>query len=231
MANTEGYGETDENKKAAIESADNICGLLNKGSSVTDLTDDNKETADDLPTYILGAAKFYCPTHLTAAQANYDSAKEAQAEAKVKAAAKEKAAEERAAKEKAAKKEAAKKKAQEKIDDADPVSSRTLAKIVKNPDKYKGKVLVVYGQVTQFDSATGTDTFLADVANRNTMSYGYFDGENAMFTGKESKLDDLVEDDVFHATVTVTGSFSYDTQIGGNTTVPLFLVNQIKVIS
>jgi hypothetical protein len=231
LDNTEGYGDTEENKKSAVEGAHEICDLLNNGSAVTDLTDSNKETAADLAVNILGAAKFYCSEHVAAAQTNYDADKKAKAEAKAQTVAKEKAAKEKAAKEKAAKKKEAKEKAQKKIDNAQPVSSRTLAKIVKNPDNYKGKVLVVYGQVTQFDSATGTDTFLADVANRNTMSYGYFDGENAMFTGKESKLDDLVEDDVFRATVTVTGSFSYDTQIGGNTTVPLFLVNKITVIS
>jgi hypothetical protein len=63
------------------------------------------------------------------------------------------------------------------------------------------------------------DTFLADTASRNTTSYGYFDGENTMLTGSAKKLDDLVEDDIFKASVTVLGPIDYDTQIGGNTTV------------
>ena len=53
------------------------------------------------------------------------------------------------------------------------------------------------------------------------MSYGYFDGENTLLTGSAKQLDDLVEDDVFRASVTVLGKIDYDTQIGGNTTVPL----------
>jgi hypothetical protein len=40
----------------------------------------------------------------------------------------------------------------------------------------------------------------------------------------------IVEDDVFRASVTVLGKMDYDTQIGGNTTVPLLEVNSIKVI-
>lgn len=108
-------------------------------------------------------------------------------------------------------------------------SSRDWAKVVKNPDRYKGKRYVIYGQVSQFDSATGDDTFLADTAHRNTTSYGFFDGENTMLTGSAGKFEDLVEDDVFRATVTVSGSFSYDTQVGGNTTVPLLEVEKIKV--
>ena len=60
--------------------------------------------------------------------------------------------------------------------------------------------------------------------------YGYFDGENSWMEGKASKLEDLVEDDVFKATVTMVGSYSYDTQAGGNTTVPQLHVDSIKQI-
>jgi hypothetical protein len=231
LKSTERYSDTEDNKKSAVESAHTICNLLNQGSAVSDLEDSNEETSADLAVYILGAAKFYCPKHLAAAEANYEAAKKAKAEAQAKAAAKKKAAEDKAAEEKAAKEKAAKEKAEKKINNAQTVGPRTLAKIFKDPDRYKGEVLVVYGQVTQFDSATGTDAFRADVANRNTMSYGFFNGDNAMLTGEKSELEDLVEDDVFRATVTVSGSYSYDTQIGGNTTVPLFKVNKIKVIS
>ena len=48
--------------------------------------------------------------------------------------------------------------------------------------------------------------------------------------GDADDLSDVVEDDVFKATVTVLGSYSYDTQIGGNTTVPHLQINKIKVI-
>jgi hypothetical protein len=110
------------------------------------------------------------------------------------------------------------------------VSKQQWAKIVKKPSSYKGDRYIIYGQVTQFDSATGDDNFLADTAHRNTMSYGFFDGENTLLTGSAKQLDDLVEDDVFRASVTVLGKMDYDTQIGGNTTVPLLEVNSLKVI-
>lgn len=51
-----------------------------------------------------------------------------------------------------------------------------------------------------------------------------------MLNGSAKKLDDLVEDDIFKASVTVLGSSDYNTQIGGNTTVLLLDVNSIKVI-
>jgi hypothetical protein len=110
------------------------------------------------------------------------------------------------------------------------VSKRQWAKIVKKPESYKGNRYIIYGQVTQFDSATGDDTFLADTAHRNTMSYGFFDGDNALLTGSTKQLDALVEDDVFRASVTVLGKIDYDTQTGGSTTVPLLEINSLKVI-
>ncbi len=42
-------------------------------------------------------------------------------------------------------------------------------------------------------------------------------------------LGSVVKGDVFEAQVIVGGSFSYDTQIGGNTTVPKFEIVSINV--
>jgi hypothetical protein len=116
---------------------------------------------------------------------------------------------------------------QQKIDNVPFPSARDLALVFKDPDGHVGEMFRVWGQVTQFDSATGMNAYLADVANRNTMSYGYFDGESAMFRGGEAGLQDIVEGDVFIATVKVDGSLSYGTQIGGNTTVPQFDILKI----
>jgi hypothetical protein len=111
-------------------------------------------------------------------------------------------------------------KPEPKAEPAQRVTKREWAKVVKNPDSYIGERYIIYGQVTQFDSATGDDGFLADTAHANTMSYGFFDGENTVFTGTAKQLDDLVEDDVFRASVEVLGSYDYETQIGGETSAP-----------
>ncbi|MFF5180706.1 hypothetical protein ACFY2Q_21980 [Micromonospora sp. NPDC000316] len=115
-----------------------------------------------------------------------------------------------------------------------PPSYKTLTErqwklIAKNPDSYLGKTYVIYGRVSQFDAATGTDSFRADVAHRR-MADEYDYKTNTILSGTESDLDNLVEDDIFRANVTVLGSFSYDTQIGGETTVPLLRVDSIKVL-
>ncbi|MBQ0905534.1 hypothetical protein [Micromonospora sp. U21] len=115
-----------------------------------------------------------------------------------------------------------------------PPSYKTLTErqwklIAKDPDGYLGKTYVVYGRVTQFDAATGVDSFRADVAHRR-MADEYDYETNTIFNGSQSDLDNLVEDDTFRANVTVLGSYSYDTQIGGETTVPLLQVDSIKVL-
>ena len=115
-----------------------------------------------------------------------------------------------------------------------PVSYKTLSVrqwklIAKNPDAYIGQTYVVYGVVTQFDAATGVDTFRADVGHKR-MAYDFEYPTNTLLTGSESQLKNLVEDDVFRAKVHVIGSFSYETQIGGETTVPLLQVDSIKVL-
>ncbi|MEU0520602.1 DUF4190 domain-containing protein [Streptosporangium sp. NPDC006007] len=118
-----------------------------------------------------------------------------------------------------------------KAEDYRQVSARGFAKLAKDPDAYIGKHFIVYGEVTQFDAATGSEGFLADTGPiKQQPSYGFVNfGQNAAFAGSKSRLSDVVEDDLFQAYVTVLGSLSYETQIGGNTTVPSFNVDRIKV--
>ena len=111
------------------------------------------------------------------------------------------------------------------------VSKRTLAKVLRNPDSYVGKKYVIYGEVTQFDSATGEDAFRADVAYRDIREYGYWaGGENAIIQKGAANLDDIVQDDIVKMYVVVEGSLTYDTTIGGSATVAQATVNIIKRI-
>jgi hypothetical protein len=111
------------------------------------------------------------------------------------------------------------------------ITARQWKQIAKNPDTHIGQHVTIYGVVTQFDGATGDATFLADVdGRRHRKEYGYYGYDiNTLMTGDPADLADLVEGDVFAAKVTVAGSESYDTQIGGNTTVPTLVVESIRV--
>lgn len=97
---------------------------------------------------------------------------------------------------------------------------------MKAPDDYTDRTYQIWGCIWQFDAATGPEAFLAQAAPKR-VEYWYSDGENASFTGDADRLSDFVEGDIVVMNVTVLGSYSYDTQAGGNTTVPSFHVNKI----
>ena len=114
-----------------------------------------------------------------------------------------------------------------------PVPYKTLSKrawqrLVKAPDRYSGKRYRMWACISQFDAATGEESFLASASYKNWRDDWWLNGDSAFFTGNANRLDSFVEDDIVWMQVESLGSFSYDTQIGGNTTVPLFEVKAIK---
>ena len=105
------------------------------------------------------------------------------------------------------------------------LNERNWKKLVKAPDKYVGKGYQIWACVTQFDAATGDGSFLGNSSYKK-LKYWY-EGENAWFDGEPRALTDTVQGDIVVMNVMSQGSYSYDTQIGGNTTVPSFLVTKI----
>ena len=79
---------------------------------------------------------------------------------------------------------------------------------------------------------TGSDTFRANVDGvKHPVSYGFADyPTNTILTNESADLGDIVQDDLFKAEVVVTGSLSYETTLGGSTTVPKLTVLKISVI-
>lgn len=115
---------------------------------------------------------------------------------------------------------------------AKAITARDWAKIAKNPDAHVGEAVIVYGKVTQFDSATGTTTFRANVDGvKHAVSYGYADYEtNTVLAATGADVSDLVQGDLFKAETVVTGSISYETTMGGTLTAPQLGVVRITVI-
>jgi hypothetical protein len=100
--------------------------------------------------------------------------------------------------------------------------------MVKNPDSWAGRKIVVYGVITQFDAATGTTAFRADTGPAPvTDPYDYH--QNTFITAHDSGMvANIVEKDIVTMFVEVKGAYTYDTQIGGSTTAPSLLVNIIE---
>lgn len=170
------------------------------------------------------------------ASAEASARAEASASAEASAAAAAAAAEEqRRAEEEQRRAEEEQRRAAEQAALQDPasyaaISDRDYALVVRDPDSFIGKKYVLFGVVTQFDAATGIDTFLANTSATNQASWWDYDTNTMITTDNPPLIAPVVEDDIVQMYVEVLGSFSYDTQIGGNTTVPLFKVNMIQVI-
>ena len=63
------------------------------------------------------------------------------------------------------------------------------------------------------------------------MPYGFFDGENALPPARGLDWTTSSRTTCCPAVETVSGPCSYDTQFGGNKTVPLLKVNEIEIIT
>lgn len=110
------------------------------------------------------------------------------------------------------------------------VSQRDLALVTKDPDSHAGERYVVFGHISQFDAATGTDAFRAYIAPvQHSRSYD-FDEHILAQAGESGLFDDLVQGDIVRMHVQVLGAFTYDTQIGGSTTVPMMRVNVVEAV-
>ena len=110
------------------------------------------------------------------------------------------------------------------------LDERGWSLVAKDPEAVKGNGDVVYGNVTQFDTITGTSTFRANVAGIDTTEYGFFTGDNTMLVGTPEMLAGVAQKDVFRANVTAIGSYSYENTMGGTNTTPLLRVDSIEVI-
>ncbi|MDL9944158.1 DUF2510 domain-containing protein [Gordonia sp. ABSL11-1] len=99
------------------------------------------------------------------------------------------------------------------------VSAREWAQIAKDPSNAAGKRITVYGRVTQFDSGTGSTAMRADVGGEPAGPYDY-DTNTIVISGEPGVLADVVKDDMVTMWVEVEGSMTYDTTMGGSTTVP-----------
>lgn len=96
------------------------------------------------------------------------------------------------------------------------ISRRDWQLIEKDPDSHAGEKYIVYGHVTQADAATGTELFRADTGGAKADWYDY--EVNTIVSADADLVSGVVTDDMVRLYVTIIGSFSYDTQIGGSTT-------------
>lgn len=113
------------------------------------------------------------------------------------------------------------------------LDERTLAQIVKAPDDHIGRQVIVYGAITQLDAATGKCLVRISIADAPQDAWYDYEHNSVGFAGDGESdcpvLDPFVADDEVKLWITIGGSISYDTQIGGSTTVPAYLIDDAQL--
>lgn len=105
--------------------------------------------------------------------------------------------------------------------------------IAEEPDSHVGEALVLYGYVTEVDSAITGEGFLhVDTdAVRHRGTGGYLNYQvNAVLTAGTADLADLVEGDIFKLKGLITGSRANASNGEGDLTAPLVTVNSLTVL-
>jgi hypothetical protein len=103
--------------------------------------------------------------------------------------------------------------------------------IVKDINGSNGRLIVVYGRITQFDSGTGLNQFRANVAGTlSELTKFAFSGDNSFLVGNSTMLKKFVVDDKFKAKVKVSGAVTYTSTSNIQFTVPQLQILEIDLI-
>jgi hypothetical protein len=93
-------------------------------------------------------------------------------------------------------------------------------------EKTVAKGYQVWACITQFDTATGRESFRAAASDRREPSWSRL-ATNAYFNGTETQLATISPGDVVQMNVVGLGPFAYPTKANGSTTLPTFFVTKI----
>lgn len=107
--------------------------------------------------------------------------------------------------------------------------------IIKDPDAVEGQVFLIVVEILQYDAATGPCAFRGYWDTRQREYNFEYEGDNALFSAGDAvsecpALGGIDQEDVVRVWARSTGSFAYDTQIGGNTTAPSFHILKAELI-
>lgn len=109
------------------------------------------------------------------------------------------------------------------------VTEREYKQIAKDPGEHEGERIILYGVITQADDITGDKALRASTGAEPTLFDWDYDVNAVLAVEDGTILEDVVEDDRVKLWVEVAGDFSYETELGGELTVPLLSVGVLEV--
>ncbi|MHA7132219.1 hypothetical protein [Oerskovia turbata] len=109
------------------------------------------------------------------------------------------------------------------------VDAANWAQIAKDPEQHVGEKIVLFAEVTQFDAATGSDSFRASTGAEQPSAPFDLD-VNTLLSGDRTILADVTVGDVLKVHAIVEGATTYDTVMGGGMTAPVLEVAAVEVV-
>ena len=110
-----------------------------------------------------------------------------------------------------------------------PITQEAWVEIAKDPDAAKGRAIVVYAYITQFDANTGPSNFLANAGpTQPTSEFELATG--AWFVGNKFALSGVKQGDILKIQAEVLGSYTYDLQVGNTNTVPRLSISSFEKV-
>ncbi|WP_261773642.1 hypothetical protein [Rhodococcoides corynebacterioides] len=109
------------------------------------------------------------------------------------------------------------------------LDDRSLSMVLRDPEAEKGRRVVLYGEVTQFDTITGPELFMAQVAGAPSDA-GYTN--SILVRLRDAAVArDVVEDDLVTLYVELDGVQSYENRLGQETQAAVVWANIVEVTS
>lgn len=102
----------------------------------------------------------------------------------------------------------------------------TYKEISRNPDNYKGKYAHFKGEIIQSIESGNSYTFRVDITKT---SYGWTDTIMVTYTKKEAGESRLLEDDVIDLYGMLGGTYTYETVMGNEMTIPILYAEYVEL--
>lgn len=109
-------------------------------------------------------------------------------------------------------------------------SERDWALVERDPDAHAGEKYLLYGNVTQADSATGNLSIRVNTSPVEQSRRFDYDVNTFLLSGRDDVFADVVQGDHVRMLVEVEGAYTYGTAIGGSATAVLVTAYDVDVI-
>ncbi|WFP15990.1 hypothetical protein [Citricoccus muralis] len=110
------------------------------------------------------------------------------------------------------------------------ISDRNWTLVERAPDSHEDEKYVVYGRVTQADSATGSFAIRVDTSGSQQRRAYSYDVNTMVAAGESGMFDEVVSGDIVKLLVEVNGSLSYESTLGATITALSVTAHGVEVI-